>query len=423
MSLSRTLLPEADKTTASREAKPRSEGEKDKQNVEFNDEVSAARQRPTFTGIIGASYGVAAVIGPLIGGVFADKVTWRWCFYINLPIGGLAACIILLFFQTPKAAQPAKATFQEKLLQMDPLGTILIMGVIISFILALQYGGTMEPWNSSTVIGLLVGCVFMLIAFGILESVQGERAMLTPRLMRNRNVWINGIYCFFFAGSYFVPLYYLPIYFQSIDNASPINSGVRNLPLIIAFTVATVASGGSISKTGIATPLLPVGSVIATIAAGLLYTLDIGTEPGKWIGYQIVAGFGYGMSFQVPIIVCQGTADPGDLASVTAIMTFFQTTGGAFLVAGAQSGFVNQLINRFPSVAPGIDSALVVASGATELRNMFSADELGGILIAYMAGIKVAFAITVGAVGISAPISLLSRWKKINTEALGGGAA
>jgi hypothetical protein len=195
-----------------------------------------------------------------------------------------------------------------------------MMGAVISLILALQYGGATQPWDSSTVIGLLVGFVIMLIAFGILEFVQGERAMLTPRLMRGRNVWVNGIYGFFFAGSYFVPLYYLPIYFQSIDNVSPTASGVRNLPIIIAFTIATVLSGGSISKTGIATPILPVGSVLTTIAAGLLYTLDIGTGAGKWIGYQILAGFGYGVAFQVPIIVGQATADPSDIASVTAII-------------------------------------------------------------------------------------------------------
>ena len=203
---------------------------------------------------------------------------------------------------------------------MDPLGTVLMLSAVISFILALQYGGTTKPWNSSTVIGLLVGFVLMLIAFGILEWVLGERAMLTPRLMRNRNVWVNGVYGTFFAGSYFIALYYLPIYFQSIDNVSPIASGVRNLPLIIAVTIGTVFSGGSISKTGIATPIMPVGSVLATIAAGLLYTLDIGTGTGKWIGYQILAGLGYGIAFQVPIIVGQATADPSDLASVTAII-------------------------------------------------------------------------------------------------------
>lgn len=226
------------------------------------------------------------------------------CFYINLPIGGLAFGIILLFFHTPQAAKPAEATLLEKLLQMDPLGTTLMMAAVISFILALQYGGSTHPWNSSVVIGLLVGFVLMLIAFCILELVQGERAMLTPRLMRKRAVWVNGVYGFFFCGSYFVPLYYLPIYFQSIDNASPTASGVRNLPFIIAFSIGTVISGGGITKTGIATPIMPLGSVISAIAAGLLYTLDIGTGSGKWIGFQLLAGFGYGIAFQVPIIVC-----------------------------------------------------------------------------------------------------------------------
>ena len=159
------------------------------------------------------------------------------------------------------------------------------MSAAISFILALQYGSTTKPWNSSTVIGLLIGLligfVLMFIVFVILEWKQGERAMLTPRLLRDRNVWVNCVWGAFFAGSYFIPLYYLPNYFQSIDNVSPTASGVRNVPLIIAFSLSTIVSGGSISKTGIVTPLLQVGSVIATIAAGLSYTLNMSNGTGK----------------------------------------------------------------------------------------------------------------------------------------------
>ena len=193
-----------------------------------------------------------------------------------------------------------------------------MLGAVISLILALQYGGVTKAWKSSTVIGLLVGFVLMITAFVILAWKQGERSMLVPRLMRDRNVWVNAVYGGFFAGSYFVPLYYLPIYFQSIDNVGPANSGVRIIPLIIAFTIATILSGGSITKTGVATPLMVFGAVVATIAAGLLYTLDIGTGAGKWIGYQVLAGFGYGIGFQVPIIVGQATSAPADISSVTA---------------------------------------------------------------------------------------------------------
>jgi hypothetical protein len=247
----------------------------------------------------------------------SDTITW--CFYINLLIGGIAAGTIFIFFQMPKAAKPVDAAFREKLLQMDPMGTILIMRAVISYILALQYGGARESWNSGIVIGLLVGSVLIMIAFVVLEIWQGERSMLTPRFMRNRYVWFNGIFGFFFCGAYFVPLYYLPIYFQSIDNISPTASGVRNLPLIIAFSVGAVLSGGAISKTGVATPILTASAVITTVAAGLMYTLDIGSGAGKWIGFQILTGLGFGVGFQVPIIVVQATAQPTDLASATAI--------------------------------------------------------------------------------------------------------
>lgn len=203
---------------------------------------------------------------------------------------------------------------------MDPLGTTLLMGAVISYILALQYGGQTYPWNSSVVVGLIVGFVVILITFAVWEYSQKERAMVPFRLLKSRTVWVSAVYAFFFFGSYFIIIYYLPIYFQSVDNVSPAASGVRNLPLILAVSVFTIASGGFTTSTGIATPITVVGAAIATIASGLLYTLDIGTGTGKWVGYQLLAGVGVGIGLQVPIIVGQGSCDPKDISTVTAII-------------------------------------------------------------------------------------------------------
>jgi len=228
--------------------------------------------------------------------------------------------LVFLFFKTPPQAKAVPASAMEKFLQMDPVGIILIMGGIISFILAVQYGGQTHPWNSSTVVGLLVGAVVIWIVFGVWEYFQGERAMLMPRLMRQRPVWQPGLFQFFLASSYFILLYYLPIYFQSVDNTSPIESGVRNLPLVIAIAFGSVASGVVVTKTGHAAPFMLGGAILLTVASGLIYTLDIGTASGKWIGYQIFYGAAIGLNFQMAINIAQASSKPQDISSVSAIV-------------------------------------------------------------------------------------------------------
>ncbi|OQD93527.1 hypothetical protein PENSOL_c032G03845 [Penicillium solitum] len=390
-------------------------------------------KRATYTGVIGVSYGVAAVFGPLIGGGLTKGASWRWCFYINLPIGGLAAFVILLTFKTPKAAKMVQATLKEKLLPMDPIATALTMGALACFLLVLQYGDVSHAWDSSVVIGLLVGFDVIVIALIIAEIWQGERAMLTPRIMRKGTVWVSSVWGFF-AGPYFVTLYYLPIYFQSIDNISPIASGVRNIPLIIMFGIATYGSGRAITKTDIATPYMAAGSVIVTIAAGLLFTLDIETSTGKWVGYQILAGFGYGLALQVPVVVAQAFAAPSDMAPTTAIIiskfsfalswhvVIARSVGGTILLSAAQSGFVNQIVQKLATTAPSVDPALVTGTGATDVHRLFSGAELDGVLRAYAWGIKVVFAITI-ATCLTVPFSLCNKWTNVNAKKPSGGSA
>ncbi|KAK8048087.1 efflux pump antibiotic resistance protein [Apiospora saccharicola] len=290
--------------------------------------IAPPSKRPVFLGLLGASYGIASVAGPLLGGVLTDHLTWRWCFYINLPAGGISAAVIFFFFRTPAGARPLPAPLLEKLQHLDLVGVLIVMGAAVSFTLALQDGGTTKPWDDAQVIGLLAGFVGIVAAFCVWETYQGEHAMIPARLIRKRNVWVPSAIIFLLGGSYFVLIYYLPVYFQAIDGVSPTQSGIRNLPFIVSSSIGAVVMGGVISKTGIAMPFLLVACAVATVASGMLYTLDIGSGPSKWITFQVIAGIGYGTAFQIPVTIGQGMCSPLDLPSVTAIILFFQIIGG-----------------------------------------------------------------------------------------------
>lgn len=278
------------------------------------------KKRPTLMSFVGFSYTIAAICGPLLGGVFSERLTWRWCFYINLPLGGFALALLCIFFHTPTTAKATEASWKEKFLQMDPVGIALAMGCIISFIIALQYGGQGHAWNSSMIVGLLVGFVVILIVLGVWEYIQGDYAMLPPRLLKRRSLWAGCVFQLFFSGSYFLLLYYLPIYFQSIQGVSAIQSGVRNSPLIILGCLAILAGGITVTKTRHATPFMALGAALGTIGTGLLYTLDVDTPSAKWIGYQVLLGVALAFPFQNALNLAQADADSKDLAIVSSTL-------------------------------------------------------------------------------------------------------
>lgn len=366
---------------------------------------------------------MALVVSVIFANRGCKQLTRKISFYINLPIGAVSALILMLFFKAPPAAAPVKATLQEKILQMDLVGTSIIMGAVVSYLLALQWGGATKTWSDGSVIGALVAFGVLVILFVINEWWMDERALLQPRLFKNRNIVVACIFVFFIAGPLFVLIYYLPLYFQSIQHVSAAQSGVRNLPFVLTVSLFSVVSGGLISAFGHFSYLMVLGSGLTVIGSGLIYTLDIGTGAGKWIGYQVIAGIGTGLAVQISVIVNQALVASSDLASISAITVFLQTIGGAFWVSAAQAGWVNELLKKLPLVAPRVSPHTVIATGASELHKALTGDDLDGVLIAYMDGLKVTFIICIVTAGISFAASLLAKPVNIKGRMVAGGAA
>jgi MFS family permease len=282
-------------------------------------------QRPLYTGIIGGMYGIASVAGPLMGGAFTDspRLTWRFCFWINLPFGFITAVFLFFFFKSPRA-KAAKSGFKAKLIQMDLPGTAVFLPAVICLLLALHWGGSKYEWKNGRIIALLVLAGLLIVGFVIIQIFQGENATVPPRIYLNRNVWSTALFAALVGGSFFILMFYLPIWFQAIKGASAVKSGVMSLPFILGMVIFSMVAGGLVTVVGYYTPFMYIAAIAMPIGAGLLSTLKPDSGHAKWIGYQVIFGLGIGCGFQQPLIAAQAALPLEDIPVGTAIMMFSQ---------------------------------------------------------------------------------------------------
>ncbi|PYI00692.1 MFS general substrate transporter [Aspergillus sclerotiicarbonarius CBS 121057] len=350
-------------------------------------------RRPTFLGIMMGFSQLGLVLGPLIGGAFTTYSTWRWCFYINLPIGGLVG-ILLVFTSIPEPAGKPKVAevFRWVILKkFDLFGFVLFAPAAIMLLLALQWGGSEFAWKSSTVIGLFCGSAATFFVFGLWERRMGAEAMIPGQMVKQRIIWCSCLAMSMMFGMTMILSYYLPIYFQSVRGKSALTSGVDLLPQILCQLVMAVTSGILTGRVGYYLPWGIFGAILTSIGCGLLAMLSPTTVTRDWAGYEALIGFGRGAATQVPMIAIQNAVPPNQISTAMAILTFSQTFGGSIFLAVAEVIFTAGLRKKIPEYAPSISPETVISAGATGFREVVPAKDLLSVLVAYSKAIDEVF--------------------------------
>ncbi|PVF92610.1 ABC transporter [Serendipita vermifera] len=322
-------------------------------------------QRPLLFGSFGGVFSFASVVGPLLGGAFTDKVSWRWCFYINLPLGALSIAAVAWLLPARKVtANPLYdgKTMGQKLLAMDWVGGFLSLAMITSLLIPLQWAGNTREWNDRVVIALFATFGALLIMFVLWEWKMGDYAIVPLWFFKNRTVTGSVVELFFIFFAFLLGAIYLPFFYQA-KGRTAVQSGIDVIPFSIAVIVGTATSGGVIKLTGHYKPWLIAGPWFAAIAGGLLYTADVHTSKAKLIGYQIIFGYGCGASFQNTLIAIQAEYDPQPalIPQATALASFGQLVGGALGIAIGGTVFANQLKRNLGPLRDVLGPGLVQA--------------------------------------------------------------
>jgi MFS family permease len=211
--------------------------------------VVSLQKRPLYTGILSSLFGVSTIAGPLIGGAFTQHVTWRWIYYINLPVGGFTIVALTLIFHPP-VRDVEKRPLLDKIKRLDLIGAALFTPAIVMILMALQWGGSAYPWSSARIIGLLVGGGVILVIFAIWQWHAGDSGMLPPSVLFQQTVLWACITAMFGMGSQTIFGLWLPEWFQVVKGVSPVASGVNILPAILGQILTSILSGVMITKLG-----------------------------------------------------------------------------------------------------------------------------------------------------------------------------
>ncbi|KAL7786298.1 multidrug resistance protein fnx1 [Trichoderma ceciliae] len=286
-------------------------------------DLFSMRKRGMYFGILGMVWALASAIGPILGGVFTSKASWRWCFYINLPLGGIGMLILIFVLKLHNPRTPVK----QGLAAIDWVGNLLIIGGTLMLLFGLEFGGVQFPWKSATVICLIVFGFVTILIFAVYENRVAKFPVMPTRLFRDRTSIAAYGLSIMHAMTFMSGSYWLPLYFQAVLGATSLLSGVYLLPYVLALSIASAATGIFIKKTGNYKIPIVSGLAVMTLGFGLLIDLGPKANWAKIVIFQIIAGIGVGPNFQSPLIAIQTNIEPRDIGAATASFQFLRQLG------------------------------------------------------------------------------------------------
>ncbi|WP_203989737.1 MDR family MFS transporter [Virgisporangium aurantiacum] len=313
------------------------------------------RERGQYQGFMAATMAAATVAGPLVGGYITDHLSWRWAFYINLPLGGLALVMLALQLKLPTRRTEHR---------IDWLGSGLLAGGITGLVLITTWGGTEYAWGSWQILTLAALAVVLLGAFALVERRAAE-PVLSLELFKNRNFTLSTVIVFLLGFSMFGAINFLPLYQQTVQGASATNSGLLLLPMMAGMLVTSLVAGQLITRTGRYKAFPVIGGVLVFAGMALLATVDIDTSRLRTSLFMVALGAGMGLLMQTTMLIAQNSVDQRNLGVASSTTTFFRSIGGSFGVSlfGAvfNRALENDLTKHLGSAASDVASGAGVA--------------------------------------------------------------
>jgi EmrB/QacA subfamily drug resistance transporter len=305
-------------------------------------DVVSPRQRGRYQGYFGAVFAVASIMGPLVGGLFTEHLSWRWVFYVNLPIGLVALVVTSVVLRLPFRRLPHR---------IDWVGALLLVAGSSTLLLVTVWGGSQYAWGSSVIVGLILASVALVSLFVVWERRASE-PLLPPRLFRNDIFNVSSGLSFLLAMAMFGAVIFLPFYLQIAHGVSPTVSGLLLTPLMAGMLIMSIMSGRAISRTGRYRPYPIAGTLVMVLGMGLLTFLHAHTSYVVLSADLVLLGAGMGLVMQNTVLATQNAVDAGDMGTATSALTFFRSLGGAFGTAFFGAIFVNRLNLWLPRLLP-----------------------------------------------------------------------